>query len=85
MVAAGILPVDFGAVDYIITHESGWDPNATEPTTGAHGLPQALPYSKTGCGWSDALCQLHWANIYAVARYGGWWKAQAYWAIHRNW
>jgi hypothetical protein len=85
MAAAGIQPEDYGAADYIITHESNWNPEATEPTSGAHGLPQALPYSKTGCGWSDELCQLRWANSYAVARYGGWWQAQAYWATNRNW
>lgn len=85
MAAAGIKTEDYGAVDYIVSHESDWNPDATEPTTLAHGLPQALPYSKTGCGWSDAVCQLRWANSYAVARYGGWWPAQAYWAVHRNW
>lgn len=85
MAAAGIQPADYGAVDYIVSHESSWDVNATEPTTGAHGLPQALPYSKTGCGWVDAVCQLSWANRYAISRYGGWWPAQAYWAIYRNW
>jgi hypothetical protein len=85
MKAAGIQPEDYGAVDYIISHESSWNANATEPTTGAHGLPQALPYSKTNCGWDDAVCQLTWANTYAISRYGGWWPAQAYWAAHRNW
>lgn len=85
MAAAGIPPKDYGAADYIISHESDWDPNATEPTSGAHGLPQALPYSKTGCGWSDSICQLRWANAYADARYGGWWQAQAYWSVHRDW
>lgn len=85
MAAAGISPEDYGAADYIISHESSWNPEATEPTSGAHGLPQALPYSKTGCGWSDSVCQLRWANSYAEARYGGWWPAQAYWSVHRNW
>jgi hypothetical protein len=85
MAAAGIQPADYGAVDYIITHESGWNANATNASSGAHGLPQALPYSKTGCGWVDEVCQMKWANTYAVSRYGGWWNAQAYWATHGNW
>lgn len=85
MSQAGISQNNWPAVDYIVSHESGWNYDATEPTTGAHGLPQALPYSKTGCGWSDPICQLRWANSYAVSRYGSWWNAQAYWAIHRNW
>lgn len=82
---AGIPAADFGAADYIVSHESGWNADATEPNSGAHGLPQALPYSKTGCGWDDAVCQLQWANNYAAARYGGWWQAQAYWSAHHNW
>lgn len=85
MAAAGIASSDYTAVDYIISHESGWNPDATEPHSGAHGLPQALPYSKTGCGWDDPVCQLKWANSYAVARYGGWWQAQAYWQSNQNW
>lgn len=82
---AGIPPEDYGAADYIIFHESSWNPDATEPTTGAHGLPQALPYSKTGCGWDDAVCQLRWANEYAIDRYGGWWQAYNYWVANHNW
>lgn len=85
MASAGINPADYGAVDYIVSHESSWNADATEPTTGAHGLPQALPYSKTGCGWSDPICQLHWANDYAISRYGSWGAAMSYWQLHRNW
>lgn len=85
MKAAGISPSDYNAVDYIISHESSWNVNATEPTYGAHGLPQALPYSKTGCGWVDAVCQLQWADSYAKARYGSWWSAYTYWTINHNW
>lgn len=85
MAAAGIAPSDYAAVDYIVSHESGWNPDATEPTSGAHGLPQALPYSKTGCGWDDPVCQLEWASGYAVSRYGSWWAAQAYWQNNHYW
>lgn len=85
MAAAGIAPADFGAADYIISNESSWSPDATNPTTGAHGLPQALPYSKTGCGWDDAICQLSWANTYAISRYGGWWPAYYYWVANHSW
>jgi hypothetical protein len=85
MAAAGISPEDYGAVDYIVSHESSWNQSATEPTTGAHGLVQALPFSKTGCGWEDAVCTLAWGQQYAVARYGGWQQAMNYWVVHRNW
>ena len=85
MSAAGISPDDYAAVDYIISHESSWNPNATNPNGGAHGLPQALPYSKTGCGWVDAVCQLRWASQYADNRYGGWQGALNFWQQHRWW
>jgi hypothetical protein len=85
MAAAGIAQSDYAAVDYIISHESSWNPDATEPNSGAHGLPQALPYSKTGCGWSDPICQLQWASIYAKDRYGGWWGAYNQWTANRWW
>lgn len=85
MAAAGIAQSDYAAADYIVSHESGWNPDATNASSGAHGLPQALPYSKTGCGWDDAVCQLQWAASYATSRYGGWWAAQAYWQSNGNW
>lgn len=85
MQTAGIAPSDWGYADYIISHESSWNDDATEPTTGAHGLPQALPYSKTNCGWTDAICQLTWANIYAQERYNGWDNAYYHWLAHHDW
>jgi hypothetical protein len=47
MRAAGIAESDFGYVDYIVSHESGWV--ATKPNyrgSGAYGLGQAYPASK---------------------------------------
>jgi hypothetical protein len=85
MTAAGIAQSDWGYVNYIVTNESGWNPDATNASSGAHGLPQALPYSKTGCGWSDAVCQLKWANMYATQRYGSWYNAYIYWQNNHNW
>jgi hypothetical protein len=85
LAGSGIDQSDWGYVDYIIERESKWDPNATNRFSGAHGLPQALPYSKTGCGWVDAVCQLRWANGYAVGRYGSWAGAYNYWLSHKYW
>lgn len=85
MSQAGIPQSEWAAVDYVVTNESGWNPNATNVSSGAHGLPQALPYSKTGCGWEDGICQLVWATSYAYGRYGGWWAAQAFWAANHWW
>ena len=85
MAAAGISPKDYGAADYIISRESSWNENATNPTSGAHGLIQALPYAKTGCDGTDAVCQLKWGNAYAVDRYGSWKGAYAFWRANHWW
>jgi hypothetical protein len=85
LAASGISPSDWTYVDFIISKESGWNPNSTNSTTGAHGLPQADPYSKTGCGWVDAVCQLRWANGYATSRYGSWAAAYDFWLQHGYW
>lgn len=85
MAEAGIAPSDYGYVDYIISRESGWSPTAQNASSGAAGLPQALPYSKTGCAWGDAICQLQWANNYAVSRYGSWYNAYLFWSVNHWW
>ena len=93
MAEAGISPSDYTYVDYIIGRESGWDPTnwygkslgyAYDPATSAAGLPQSLPYSKTGCAWGDPICQLVWANGYA-AKYGGWYGSYLHWMANSNW
>lgn len=78
MAAAGISPADYSAVDYVISHESGWRPGAVN-AGGCYGLGQACPGSKlvAACSnWSnDPVCQLRFFNSYAVSRYGGWQRA----------
>lgn len=83
--ASGIAERDWQYVDYIIQKESSWNPYARNASSGAGGLPQALPYSKTGCAWGDAVCQLRWANGYAINRYGSWEKAYYFWVSHKYW
>ena len=85
MTQAGINSADFAAVEYIISHESGWKPNAINKHSGSCGLPQALPCSKLGSNWNDPVTALKWANNYAISRYGSWWKAQAFWSKNRWW
>lgn len=82
---AGIPGGDWQYVEYIIAKESGWNPNAINRASGAEGLPQALPYSKTGCAHGDPVCQLKWADSYAKARYGGWDNAKAFWTKNQWW
>lgn len=55
-------------LDSLWTRESGWDPYATNPTSGAYGIPQALPGSRMstfGAGWrTDAATQIEWGLAY---------------------
>lgn len=59
----------------IVREGSRWDPHATNPSTGAYGLPQALPGSKmasAGADWADnPATQIRWMIGYVNSRYGG--------------
>lgn len=50
--------------------EGGFDPGAINPTSGACGLPQALPCKKMKCSLTDIDCQLDWQKEYISNRYG---------------
>lgn len=88
MALAGIGPGDYHYADYIISHESGWRPNASG-IGGAYGLCQALPGSKMSSAGSDwatnPVTQLKWCNGYAVGRYGSWGAAYNHWLSSHNW
>ncbi|WP_307215907.1 transglycosylase SLT domain-containing protein [Microbacterium sp. SORGH_AS_0888] len=84
MSAAGIAQSDWGYVDYIVSHESGWNPNATNRSSGACGLVQALPCSKVPGNGYDPVDNLRWGTGYAVGRYGSWEGAYAFW-VSNNW
>ncbi len=55
--------------------ESGWNVHARNASSGAYGIPQALPGSKmasAGPNWAnDAATQIRWGLGYIGARYGG--------------
>ena len=85
MAAAGIAESDWGYVDYIVSRESGWDPNATNSSSGACGLVQALPCSKVPGNGYDPVDNLRWANDYAVGRYGSWASAYDFWISNHWW
>jgi uncharacterized protein YabE (DUF348 family) len=88
MALAGIAPGDYNYVDYIVSHESGWNPAASNGS-GAYGLCQALPGSKmasAGSDWaSNPVTQLRWCNGYATGHYGSWARAYSFWVSHRYW
>ncbi|MEH3089174.1 MAG: transglycosylase SLT domain-containing protein [Microbacterium arborescens] len=85
LAAAGISESDWGYVDYIVSKESGWNPNATNASSGACGLVQAYPCSKVPGSGYDPVDNLKWANGYAVGRYGSWADAHAFWTSNHWW
>jgi len=56
--------------------ESGWNPHAKNPSSGAFGIPQSLPASKMGAAalsgdpWTMAANQMQWGMNYIADRYG---------------
>ena len=56
------------------TRESGWNHLAQNPSSGAYGIPQALPGSKMGSAGSDwatnPATQIEWGLGYIADRYG---------------
>lgn len=85
LAAAGIPESDWGYVDYIVSRESGWNPNATNASSGACGLVQAYPCSKVPGSGYNPVDNLTWANGYAVGRYGSWAEAHAFWTSNHWW
>lgn len=82
LAAAGV--TDIANAMWIITRESGCNPLAVNAASGACGIAQALPCSKMGCVYGDAVCQIRWMQGYVNSRYGGWAGAAAFWRTH-NW
>ncbi len=85
LAAAGIAESDWVYVDYIVSKESGWNPNATNASSGACGLVQALPCSKVPGNGYDPVDNLSWADGYAVGRYGSWAAAYDFWTSNHWW
>ena len=88
-IAAQIVPADqLASFDEIISHESGWDVTATNPSSGAYGLAQALPGDKMASAGSDwqtnPATQIRWALDYMNSTYGSPNQAWAFWQ-NNNW
>jgi hypothetical protein len=64
----------FSCLDSLWERESGWNPAAENPTSGAFGIPQALPAAKmasAGADWAtDAATQIRWGLSYIRSTYG---------------
>lgn len=64
----------FRCLERLWAHESGWNERAHNGSSGAHGIPQALPGSKmstAGPNWeSNPRTQIKWGLRYIKYRYG---------------
>ena len=78
----------FSCFDWIIKHESNWNVHATNPSSGAYGLPQSLPGSKmasVASDWRDnPATQIIWGAQYMKERYGSACDAWSFWQAN-NW
>ena len=73
----------FQCFSNIVSHESGWNPSATNASSGAYGLVQALPGSKmasAGADWkTNPTTQIKWGVDYMNSRYGSPCAAWTFW------
>ncbi|UOE46052.1 lytic transglycosylase domain-containing protein [Agromyces larvae] len=64
----------FGCLVELWNHESGWNVYASNGSSGAYGIPQALPGSKmasAGADWqTNPATQITWGLGYVAGRYG---------------
>ncbi|GAB2724565.1 hypothetical protein GCM10010442_52430 [Kitasatospora kifunensis] len=86
-IAAQIVPASqLSSFSEIIFHESSWNVYATNPSSGAYGLGQALPASKmasAGADWrTNPRTQITWAYDYMNSRYGSPNAAWSFWQNH---
>ncbi len=87
--ARQLVPADqFQCFSNIVDHESGWNHTATNPSSGAYGLMQALPGSKmssAGADWqTNPATQIRWGLDYMDSRYGSPCGAWDFWTVN-NW
>lgn len=76
----------YQAFSKIVEHESGWNVKATNASSGAYGLVQALPGSKmasAGADWkTNPKTQIKWGLDYMNSRYGSPVGAWNFWQSH---
>ena len=70
----------------IVSRESGWNYTATNASSGAYGLVQALPGSKmstAGADWrTNPATQIKWGLNYMNSRYGSPCDAWQFWQVN---
>ena len=84
--AAGVSESDVNTAYWLIERESHCRYNATNRSSGAYGIPQALPGRKMASAGSDwetnPVTQIRWMIGYVNGRYGGWAGAKSFWDSH---
>lgn len=72
--SAGWTGGEWSALRELWNRESGWNPRAENPSSGAYGIPQSLPASKMASAGSDwrtnPATQIRWGIGYIKDRYG---------------
>lgn len=86
--ARQMVPGDqFQCFSNIVNHESTWNYRASNPSSGAYGLVQALPASKmssAGADWqTNPATQIKWGLNYMDERYGSPCGAWSFWQANR--
>ena len=77
---------EFSCLENLWGKESGWNPNAQNPSSTAYGIAQFLNSTWAGTGiakTSDPYRQIDAGLVYIQKRYGTPCKAWAYWQSHR--
>lgn len=74
VVARGLDDTEYRCLHALWSRESGWNHFAQNPSSGAYGIPQALPATKmasAGDDWAtNPETQIRWGLGYIDARYG---------------
>ncbi|MFI6727630.1 lytic transglycosylase domain-containing protein [Streptomyces atratus] len=83
-IARQMVPADqFQCFSNIVSHESTWNYRASNPSSGAYGLVQALPGTKmasAGADWqTNPATQIKWGLSYMDGRYGSPCGAWSFW------
>lgn len=81
----GLGEAEFQCLVKLWHHESGWNFQASNPSSGAYGIPQSLPGSKMasiGADWqTNPQTQIIWGVSYIEGRYGSPCGAMAAWNV----
>jgi hypothetical protein len=86
VLAAGLNLTQMACLDKMWTKESNWRTTAENASSGAYGIPQALPASKMAAYGSDYRTnptpQIEWGLAYIKGRYSTPCGAWSFWQAH---